>query len=76
MKLAQEQGARARIALAGSGPEEARLRRFAEELGLAADVSFIGPAFGENKIKLLTDADVLVLASYSEGLPYALLEDI
>jgi glycosyltransferase involved in cell wall biosynthesis len=74
LKLAQEQGARARITLAGSGPEEARLRRFAEELGLAADVSFIGPAFGENKIKLLTDADVLVLASYSEGLPYALLE--
>ena len=74
LKLAQEQGAQARIVLAGSGPEEARLRRFAEELGLATDVSFIGPAFGENKVRLLTDADVLVLASYSEGLPYALLE--
>jgi glycosyltransferase involved in cell wall biosynthesis len=74
LKLAQGQGARARIVLAGSGSEEARLRRFAEKLGLAADVSFIGPAFGENKIKLLSDADVLVLASYSEGLPYALLE--
>ena len=74
LKLAQMQGAGARIVLAGSGPEEVPLRRFAEELGLAADVSFIGPAFGEAKIRLLSDADVLVLASYSEGLPYSLLE--
>jgi glycosyltransferase involved in cell wall biosynthesis len=74
LKLAQERGARARIVLAGSGPEEARLRQFAEELGLTEDVSFIGPAFGDNKIRLLSDADALILASYSEGLPYALLE--
>lgn len=74
LRLARERGARARIVLAGSGPEEARLRRFAQELGLAADASFVGPAFGATKIKLLSDADVQVLASYGEGLPYALLE--
>lgn len=74
MKLARTRGAKARIVVAGSGPEEARLRRFAEELELADVVSFRGPVFGEDKIKLLADADALVLASYSEGLPYALLE--
>ena len=74
LKLAQARGARAQIVVVGSGPEEAQLRRLAEELGLAADVSFVKPAFGESKIKLLSDADVLMLASYSEGLPYALLE--
>jgi glycosyltransferase involved in cell wall biosynthesis len=74
LKLAHARGARAQLVLVGSGPEETQLRRFAEELGLAADVSFVPPAFGERKIKLLSDADVLVLASYSEGLPYALLE--
>jgi glycosyltransferase involved in cell wall biosynthesis len=74
LKLAHARGARAQVVLVGSGPEEAQLRRFAEELGLAADVSFVKPAFGESKIKLLSDADVLILASYREGLPYALLE--
>jgi glycosyltransferase involved in cell wall biosynthesis len=74
LKLAHQQGVRARMVLAGSGPEEAGLRRFVETLGLAAHVSFVGPAFGEDKIRLLGEADVLVLASYSEGLPYALLE--
>jgi glycosyltransferase involved in cell wall biosynthesis len=74
LKLAHARGERAQLVLVGTGPEEARLRRLAEELGLAADVSFVKPAFGESKIKLLSDADVLILASYSEGLPYTLLE--
>lgn len=74
LKLAQRQGARARMVVAGSGPEDARLRQLAEELGLAGDVSFAGPVSGEAKIRLLSESDVLVLASYSEGLPYALLE--
>jgi glycosyltransferase involved in cell wall biosynthesis len=37
-------------------------------------VSFVGPAYGEHKARLLAQADVLLLPSYSEGLPYALLE--
>lgn len=74
LKLAQAQGVRARLAIAGSGPEEARLRRFAARLGLERDVSFAGPVSGAAKLELLGAADVLVLASYGEGLPYALLE--
>src|SRR5205085_11381091 len=34
----------------------------------------IGPVFGADKVKLLSGSDVLLLPSYSEGLPYALLE--
>ena len=74
LELARREGTRARIVLAGSGPEETRLREFAQELGLAADASFVGPVSGADKITLLSNADVLLLASYSEGLPYALLE--
>ena len=74
LEIANAAGVRARLVLAGSGPEEAPLRRFTRELGLSAHVSFAGPAFGEDKKRLLAGADVLVLASYSEGLPYALLE--
>jgi glycosyltransferase involved in cell wall biosynthesis len=76
LELARARGTRARIVLAGSGPEEGRLRQCADELGLGRDVTLIGPVFGKNKTRLLGGADVLVLASYSEGLPYALLESM
>jgi glycosyltransferase involved in cell wall biosynthesis len=74
MRLAHELGTAARIVIAGAGPEEARLRRYAQALGIAPHVCFAGPVFGTDKVKLLGGADVMVLASYSEGLPYALLE--
>jgi len=74
LKLARAQGARARLAIAGSGPEERRLRRLAAECGLGGDAVFVGPVRGERKLALLAAADVAVLPSYSEGLPVALLE--
>jgi glycosyltransferase involved in cell wall biosynthesis len=76
LKLAHAQAAKARLVIAGSGPEEGRLRHLVDELGLASDVSFVGPVFGDSKVRLLADSDALVLASYSEGLPYALLESM
>jgi glycosyltransferase involved in cell wall biosynthesis len=74
LKLAQARGAPARLQIAGSGPEEARLRDTVRELGLVENVSFAGPVFGAEKMELLAGADALALPSYSEGLPYALLE--
>jgi glycosyltransferase involved in cell wall biosynthesis len=70
------QGLLPRLTIAGGGPEEGALKRYAMELGLAGDVEFVGPVFGEDKLKLLAAADVFVLASYNEGLPYALLESM
>ena len=67
-------GTRAILLLAGSGPEESRLRRLAAELGLEKAVAFLGPIFGAEKARLLAAADIFVLPSYSEGLPFALLE--
>ncbi len=74
LRLAHELGVDARLIVAGSGPEEPRLRRYAQALGIAPRVCFVGPIFGNDKVKLLFGADVMVLPSYSEGLPYALLE--
>jgi len=71
---ARARGTAAQLTLVGSGPEEAGLRRRALELGLGAVVSFAGAAFGAEKQRLLGAADVFVLPSYAEGLPYALLE--
>lgn len=68
-------GVDARLAIAGSGPEEAGLRRRVARLGLEERVSLVGPAFGERKQALFAQAQVLLLPSYHrEGLPYALLE--
>ncbi len=76
LKMAQTQGVRAHFVIAGSGPEEKSLRRFAEERGLNDTVAFAGPVFGDGKLELLSAADVFLLPSYREGLPYALLESM
>jgi glycosyltransferase involved in cell wall biosynthesis len=70
----EREGAIARLVIAGSGPDEARLKSEARRLGLEGRIRFAGPAYGEHKARLLAEADVLLLPSYSEGLPYALIE--
>lgn len=72
--LARRRGVAARLTIAGEGPEMERLREFVHNLRLDADVIFIGPVFGEDKLEMFSNADVLLLPSYAEGLPYALLE--
>ncbi len=74
MRLALELGVDARLTLAGAGAEEARLRRYAVAVGIAPRVTFAGPVFGDDKVNLMAGADVMLLPSYAEGLPYALLE--
>jgi glycosyltransferase involved in cell wall biosynthesis len=74
MRLAHELGVDARLVIAGNGAEETRLRRYAQALGVAPRVCFVGSVFGRDKVRLLAGADVMILPSYSEGLPYALLE--
>lgn len=48
--------------------------RFADKHHLDADVAFFGPAFGEEKEKLLRSASAFILPSFSEGLPMSVLE--
>lgn len=74
LALARAAGVAAHLVIAGSGAEEARLRSLARALGLADEVIFAGPARGDCKTKLLCEAEVLLLPSHSEGLPYSLLE--
>jgi len=74
LRLAHELGVDARLVIAGQGAEEVRLRRYAQALGVGARIAFAGPVFGDDKVRLFAGADAMVLPSYSEGLPYALLE--
>lgn len=72
--IARANGVAATLVIAGAGPAEPVLRARARRLGLESEVRFAGPTVGEDKALLLSRADVLCLASESEGLPYALLE--
>ncbi|HUI98775.1 MAG TPA: glycosyltransferase family 4 protein [Usitatibacter sp.] len=76
MRLAHELGVDARLAIAGGGPEEGRLKRYAHALGISTRVTFAGPVFGADKVRLLEGAHAMLLPSYAEGLPYALLESM
>jgi glycosyltransferase involved in cell wall biosynthesis len=75
LALARRQGVAAHLVIAGDGPATAELRTAVDRLGLDRAVTFAGPTFGEDKVTLLAEADVLVFPTYHrEGLPYALLE--
>jgi glycosyltransferase involved in cell wall biosynthesis len=74
LAIARSRGADARLCLVGSGAEQARLKQTVDRLQLASSVTFAGAAFGVAKLERLAQADVLALPSYSEGLPYSLLE--
>ena len=74
LRLAQMHGVAAQLTIAGAGPDAVALRSKAGQLGLDRLVRFVGPVFGDAKLALLAQSDVLLLPSYAEGLPYALLE--
>ncbi len=72
--LARHQGIYSTFVIAGSGDDEPALREHVSRLGLADAVQFPGPQFGTDKTALLQRSDVLLMPTYAEGLPYALLE--
>lgn len=57
-----------RLALAGTGEDEARLRTLADRHGLSDRVHFLGQVDHDELPQLLSAADVVVLPSVSEGL--------
>lgn len=65
-----------RLVIAGwdDGGHAGSLVSHVQAQGLNNDVVFPGPIFGEQKESVLAFADAFILASYSEGLPMAVLE--
>lgn len=64
----------AHLFIVGEGPEERDLKGLASSLGLDRLVSFLGYRSRRELLELHNLADLFVLASYSEGLPFVLLE--
>jgi glycosyltransferase involved in cell wall biosynthesis len=70
--LVREQYPGACLTIAGTGPEEARLKADCAALGLDSSVDFTGQI--AHPWTLFPDATVFVLSSRNEGMPNALLE--
>ncbi|MCM3116046.1 glycosyltransferase family 4 protein [Neobacillus sp. MER 74] len=62
--------------IAGTGTEEENLKRQCNEMQLCDRVEFAGWTVDQKKIDLLKQSHLLVLPSYNEGLPIAILEAI
>jgi glycosyltransferase involved in cell wall biosynthesis len=63
---------RLRLAIVGDGDERAGLERRAHEMGIAADVRFLG--YRRELRPILAAADLAVLSSDNEGTPVSLIE--
>jgi glycosyltransferase involved in cell wall biosynthesis len=65
---------RIELQVVGDGPEGIELEKLASELGATDRVRFRGALPHPDVLKLLAQADALVLASDVEGLPHAVIE--
>lgn len=63
-----------RIAGWDQGDTETELQALVRDLSLGTRVEFLGPQFGDDKIRCFQDATAFVLPSLSEGLPMVVLE--
>ena len=72
--LAQPQGERCRLVLAGGGPNEAQYRKLAADLGVTGRVHFLGYVAREDIGDLLGAADVFVFPSVWETFGLAPVE--
>jgi glycosyltransferase involved in cell wall biosynthesis len=64
--------ANTKLAIAGSGPEEAKLKALA--LSTSSDVTFLGQLDEQDVIKVLQKSKVFALLSDYEGLSFSLLQ--
>ncbi|MDP2431398.1 MAG: glycosyltransferase family 4 protein [Pseudomonadota bacterium] len=64
----------ARMSIAGSGPERARLEALADELGIAAQVRFTGRLDSQEMAALYRDASLSLNTALADNMPNSVLE--
>ncbi|MDB5171908.1 MAG: glycosyl transferase group 1, partial [Phycisphaerales bacterium] len=67
-------GADVVLTVAGDGPDRAKLEGQARELGLGANVRFVGYQSQAQVRQLLGETDIFVMSSFAEGVPVVLME--
>jgi glycosyltransferase involved in cell wall biosynthesis len=73
-KLLSERYQSLSLTIAGDGPYLNEAVRFAEETGLQEKISFVGHVDGDSKKEVLTNSDIYIFPSYTEGMPNSVLE--
>lgn len=71
-KLLQNHTDQTELMIVGDGPLKNDLKELVYELGIEKTVTFIG--WENNTSHLLRKADIFILSSHREGLPYSILE--
>lgn len=72
---AQRNGARdSELILVGDGPERERVVQTITELGIEGSVQLLGHMAEQDTLREVAQSDLLVLASFMEGLPVVLME--
>lgn len=62
------------FSVAGDGPDKDSWLNYLTNCGLENELSYYGSVSGDEKDSFWRNADVLLLPSYAEGLPYSVLE--
>ena len=75
-KLLQEQWPSARLTIAGTGPEDGRLRQLVTELGLGDAVRFAGRLDRDAMAALYRSADIVLNPSLADNMPNSVLESL
>ena len=70
----RRQKSAARLTIAGSGPDLAKLQTLAGELGMADAVTFTGKLDNERMVGLYQQADVMMNPSLADNMPISVLE--
>ncbi|MEW6035111.1 MAG: glycosyltransferase family 4 protein [Candidatus Micrarchaeota archaeon] len=74
LRLIRERVPGARLWVAGSGPEEERLRKSAREDGLEGSVEFFGKVSQQKKAELMSKAHLMLFPAVREGWGLVVLE--
>ena len=75
-QLVRERNPAARLSVAGTGPERARLEALAKELGLGDSVRFVGRVENDAMPSLYREADVMLNPSLADNMPISILESL
>lgn len=74
LRMLSDQGVACELQIVGAGPFEDSIRSEEARLGLEGLVSYTGELPPDMVSKLLADADIFCLPSFSEGLPVSVME--
>ena len=64
----------ARYKLSIVGPDEGEWEKIQQEVEASSSIEYLGPQYGIEKVKLLTNAHYFILPTFSEGFPTSIVE--